>query len=156
MKEIALTRGMVAIVDDEDFEVVSKHRWHVQPGTNTTYAARCVRADGKILKFFMHWAILPREGNSRTDHINGNGLDNRRANLRRATNAQNVANSRQYKGIWRARAKWAAAIMVNGKRHFLGVFDTEDAAISARRDGEKRFLGEFAPSEVSANSCVNR
>lgn len=135
MKEIALTKGKVAIVDDDDFESLSRHRWHYSNG----YAGRnTVTARGwRIQK--MHRVILPVSDGMKVDHINGNKLDNRRSNLRVCTPGQNRANTgamakskQKYKGVTfdkKFKKKYGARIVHEGKIHLLGRYDTpEDAA----------------------------
>ena len=80
MREIPLTRGKAAIVDDEDYESLSLHHWSC---SKTGYAMRGFREGGKMVYLKMHHAILgkPLQGYV-VDHINGDRLDNRRCNLR--------------------------------------------------------------------------
>lgn len=86
MRVIELTQGRVAIVDDEDFAELAQYRWHYS--SSTGYARRCVRGTRKVV--YMHRSILmPRDG-MKTDHRNGEKLDNRRINLREASAAQNI------------------------------------------------------------------
>ena len=135
MKEIHLNRGYVTLVDDEDFELLSKHKWHVCFGHNdTAYAAKKTRKGGKI---FMHRMILGLTSpNIMADHKNGNGLDNQRHNLRPATRSQNQWNkpcrkdSRTgFKGVTPRGKKWSTRIIVDKKTIHLGVFFVlEDAA----------------------------
>jgi hypothetical protein len=122
-----------AIVDEIDYERLREHRWHV---TNSRWGlvGRCVR--GQLV--YLHRAVLglapgdPR----RVDHINRNPLDNRRANLRTATTAQNAQNqdsrggSSRYRGVtWdKSRQKWMATAMLDGRRTTIGRFDDEDEA----------------------------
>ena len=149
MKEIALSQGKVAIVDDEDYEALSSFRWCAQRGGNTFYAKRHVtRHGGGQTTVKMHRLVLERKlgrtlaKGEHTDHINGDGLDNQSENLRVATKAQNAHNrlrrkanpSSQYLGVsWIKRdSKWHAQITVNGKGINLGYYSTELAAAQAR------------------------
>src|SRR4030095_8449683 len=94
MKKIPLTQGKVAIVDERDNEWLSRFNWHALRSRNHYYAVRSVRRDnGKIHNILMHREILNPPSGYETDHVNGDGLDNRRANLRIATHRQNQANS---------------------------------------------------------------
>jgi hypothetical protein len=94
MKGIPLTRGKVALVDDEDFEVLNTHKWYAHKDHCTFYACRQAE-DGSKKKMTMHRQLLslklgrPLLKGEKTDHWNGNGLDNKRENLRLSTNAQN-------------------------------------------------------------------
>lgn len=156
MKQIPLTKGMFAIVDDEDFDVYSTQKWHVKKGSTKHYAAcaRKVTHEGKeySIKIFMHRCMLDADVGVIVDHINGNGLDNRRCNLRLATRSQNLANQRTvrnkwgYKGItYRRRHKtWRARIGFNGKTVDLGEFGNLDDAAQAYDEAAKKLFGEFA------------
>lgn len=88
-KEIPLTQGKVAIVDDEDYAALSQYKWQVTKRRHTCYARRAI-GGGKYL--YMHTAILGKKEGFMADHINGNGLDNRRDNLRLVTQRQNSQN----------------------------------------------------------------
>jgi hypothetical protein len=139
MKEIPLTQGKVAIVDDGAFAELSKYRWYAHKICNTWYAERnslCV--NGKRHKIRMHAAIVGTPKGMGTDHVNGNGLDNRRENLRIVTKRQNGQNlhiqkTSRFPGVsWHKRdKKWEAEIKIAGKTHYLGIYDSEEAA--ARR-----------------------
>lgn len=158
MKEIILTKGMKALVDDKDFEEVNKHFWRVfiPKGRGTTYAIRSKRVGGKMKIVLMHRQILGEPGGI-TDHINNNGLDNRRGNLRVCTDSQNLMNSRwrrkpnktsKYRGVsyYKPLNKWHAYIMVMYRNIHLGYFNTEEEAAKARADAELTLFGEFAPA----------
>lgn len=149
MKEIPLSQGKAALVDDEDFELLSAVDWLVGRVRNTFYAHRNVRRpDGKWVVEFMHRVILTRKlgravtDGMHTDHVNGDGLDNRRENLREATDGQNQRNCRrhkanpssQYLGISRDKVnnKWQAHVMVDYKSIRLGRYATELEAAQAR------------------------
>lgn len=139
MKQIALSKGQIALVDDEDFERVSAHKWYAfwSPDTKSYYAYRTAWNGSAYQTWFLHRVVLgldkgdPREG----DHINRNTLDCRRDNLRIVTSAQNKWNSGIRKdntfgfpGIKRSGKGFAAQIRENGKRRYLGTRSTPEAA----------------------------
>lgn len=139
IKLIALTQGMNAIVDADLFDEISKYRWHASWNIYSKgfYA---VRKDGNGKGIPMHRVILGLVPGDELygDHINRNGLDNRRSNLRVATKAQNACNSKitvdntsGYKGVcWQSeKKKWRAQYTLGGKQKHLGYFRSkEDAA----------------------------
>jgi hypothetical protein len=151
MKEIQLTQGQTALLDDEDYDVVSQYKWYASRNGNTFYA---MRRDGRRL-VSMHSMIT---GFSLVDHRDGDGLNNQRANLRKASHAQNmqnqmvsVNNTSGYKGVHFAfeKRKWQARIMANGKRISLGLFATPEEAALAYNDAAERLHGEFARLNVN-------
>src|SRR6186997_2284150 len=102
MKQIPLTQGRVAIVDDEDYEGLIKNKWwfrDVKSEHRKGYACRSVRVGGKKMIVMMHRQImgLGWDTSIQVDHIDGNGLDNRRSNLRKCNNSQNHMNQRPVK-----------------------------------------------------------
>lgn len=130
------------------------------PTNNVAYSYRSIRKNGKKYTIHMHRVILARKlecdellPTEFVDHINGNGLDNRRENLRLATHQQNLANQKLakhntsgYKGVswnWRAK-KWVARIQVNRKNLYLGSFDTPEQAHEAYCKKAIELYGEFA------------
>lgn len=126
-KEIPLTQGRVAIVDDEDFEWLSQWKWHWRNAKfrprSTGYARRRVRKCEKESSRLMHRVILNAPPGMEVDHINGDGLDNRRCNLRLATPSQNTANCKRpitnktgFRGVYPHRAKYRAKLSVSGRR----------------------------------------
>lgn len=149
-------RGRVALVELSDYDLVMQHRWLVRemerPGCRTLgpYAiTRIRRDDGRKTTIFMHNLIM---GRTRIDHVNGNGLDNRRSNLRPATNGQNMRNRRpnlnhssQYKGVqWAPNCgKWRANIKVDGTSYTLGFFADEREAAEAYDAAAREAFGEF-------------
>jgi len=159
MREILLggrvANGRVALIDDEDFELVSQHRWHVFESNSHgcqagPYAFATIRVNDRKTKIQMHRLIT---GYPYTDHVNHDGLDNRRANLRPATNAQNNHNQRprkstssQYKGVtWHRQVKkWQATIKLDGKCHYLGVFVIEEDAAHAYNAAALDAYGSYA------------
>ena len=148
MKEIELTQGKVAIVDDEDFEYISQWKWcyTINQKSRSGYA---IRRPGIL----MHRVINKTPPGMQTDHINGNGLDNRKENLRSCTRTQNKANVKMnrnnksgYKGVSREKKRktWRAHIRIGGKGRALGRFDIlEEAARAYDRAAREKF-GEFA------------
>lgn len=158
MRGIPLTQGKVAIVDDEDYERLSSYKWCAWRRSNCApwYAVRDVLlGDGKRATVRMHREILGLSPGRvpDVDHRNGDGLDNKRHNLRTATHSQNMANGRPhrdnhsgFKGVcWcRRDNKWRARIAVNRKEIHLGRFDTLEAAAGAYCLAAERHFGDFA------------
>jgi len=146
---IPLTQGKFAIVDADDYERLAKYKWHAYKNGSTYYASR-TSANKKII---MHREIMQAPKGLLVDHIEGNGLNNRKSNLRLCTRVQNARNKRpkhngssRYKGVyWHiSYRKWAANIRCNGKQKYLGRFDDEiEAAVAYDRKAELLF-GEFA------------
>lgn len=150
MKEIPVTGGHVALVDDEDYDFLSKFSWssHKPRRSNTVYARRFVSKGAYEL---MHREVL--KGESRVDHRDGNGLNNCRLNLRPCTQAQNMGNmekvkshSSRYKGVhfYKRLNKWMAYICPNYSKVHLGYFDSENDAASAYNHAAQQHFGEFA------------
>lgn len=146
MKKIPLTQGKYALIDDEDFEYVKKFKWHAsrQRGHNRFYVARAgTKTDGTRngRLVWMHREINKTPEGLFTDHINGNGLDNRRSNLRTVTTAENMSNihymSRNTSGVIgvhfnKMKRKWVPRVMRNGNRMTLGEFEDLEEAAAAR------------------------
>lgn len=152
MKEIPLTQGKAAIVDDEDFEWLSQWKWSARKDRSIWYAVRWQkgRMNGKRILLLMHREILHPPIGMETDHKDGNGLNNQRSNLRTATNSQNQQNAKHRKGLstfkgvsWHV-GKWQSQIRVEGKRLHLGRFSSETEAAFAYDQAAKRYFGEFA------------
>lgn len=154
MKKIPLTQGKVALVDDADYPKVAKYKWFLRKEKYTGYAARSYKKpDGRVGVIRMHRLILDAPSHLDVDHINGNGLDNRRCNIRLCTRQENVWNTRarhgktsRYKGVcWdKASKKWKAQINIDGKKHSIGRFTKEKEAAKAYQKKAKEAFGEFA------------
>lgn len=142
-REIPLTQGHVALVDDKDYErFMAMGKWQVSLCGGRLYAARGHQR--------MHRLLIDAP---LVDHINGNGLDNRRANLRPATGTQNNANSRRsrantsgYKGVslYRRTGRWRAYLGTRPREVHLGYFDTPEQAARAYDAAATQAWGEYA------------
>lgn len=149
MKIIYLTSREHVLVDDDDYARLAAHRWCPSVNLHTTYAMRSVA--GRTI--YMHREILQPDAAMHVDHIDGNGLNNQRANLRPATMAQNLANQRRrsdntsgIKGVtWdRQTQMWRAQIHVHGKHVCLGRYRELDDARQARCHASARYFGELS------------
>jgi hypothetical protein len=151
-KEIQLTKGKVAIVDDDMFDYLSQWRWYYH---KNGYALRNQRVYGENRKYCirMHRLIAGAPKGFDVDHINGNKLDNRRDNLRVATRSENnynkgtqVNNTSGYKGVcWsKQRKKWRSRIVVEGREMHLGFFHCKHEAAEAYNKAALNYHGEFA------------
>jgi len=155
MKEVQLTKGYVALVDDEDFERVRQFKWCASVTTYGVYALRGIRdAAGKQTTQLLHRFILGiTNPETDTDHEDHNGLNCQRHNLRVGTTTQNMGNYRKsaggtskYKGVcWNKLArKWYAQIKIKGQSTYLGLFVEEVAAARAYDVAAKEHFGKFA------------
>jgi hypothetical protein len=157
MPIIKLTKGKESVVSEEDFEYLNQWRWCTH---SYNYGMRNITLKGgKSQATYIHRLVMERilghpipEG-MQIDHINGNGLDNRRENLRLATRQQNRMNSRKYrrgdaryKGVLqpKGRGSWIAQIRLNRKNIRIGLFATEEEAARAYDAKARELFGEFA------------
>jgi len=156
MKEIKLNHGYSAMVDDDDYDFLSKFNWH----TVFQHKSRAVREAktnvwDRVLKksngVSMHIMILGHGGV--IDHKDGNPLNNQKANLRRCTQAENVknraiqrGNKSGFKGVFfqKKLGRWRAQISVMGKAKHLGCFDDPAVAALSYNEAAKKYYGEFA------------
>lgn len=154
MKQIPLTCGLVALVDDEDYPMISQFKWHVQQ-TRVLYA---VRRFGET-KQYMHRMILGlTDRKDQVDHIDFDGLNNQKSNLRLSTPSQNQAHKikqsrkggsdSRFKGVTKYkktfRNPWQARIIVDKKVIYLGRFTSELEAAKAYNTAAKIHFGSFA------------
>ena len=155
MKEVPLSgkkaRGRVALVDDEDWDLVSRFSWWVvEDAERGAGPYACATVEGRRQEY-MHKLLADAPGG--VDHVDGNGLNNQRRNLRPANQSQNNMNARKqagrssrYKGVHRVKrtGKWQAYINLKGKRRNLGTFATEEEAAGAYDAAARELFGEFA------------
>lgn len=150
MKLIELTQGKFAKVDDEDFEELARYKWHYSDYGRTGYARRMNYKKRPYL-LRMHCVLLCVAPPLMVDHINGDGLDNRKENLRVVSKSQNMMNrsiqknsSSGYKGVSKCLGKWRAYIVVDRKQIHLGVFDEKINAAIAYNEAVVKYHGEYA------------
>jgi AP2 domain/HNH endonuclease len=151
--EVPLTKGFVCVVDDADASLVSGPYWYAHKSRTKWYAAANV--DGK--RIMMHRLIMAAPAEVEVDHRDGDGLNNRRANLRRASHQENGFNKKLYENntsgfigvTWHKKlGKWRAQIRKGGRHHSLGCYlDPRDAALAYNAAALKLF-GEFAKLNV--------
>jgi hypothetical protein len=154
-KEIQLTQGKVAIVDDEDYEYLNQWKWQAnQKKSKRFYAYRGKKIDGKYKMIYLHRFVLNIiDKNIFIDHVNMNPLDNRKQNLRICNRSQNQMNKNVqknnisgYKGVHfdKRTNKFFSYVTVNKKRYWLGYFIDPIDAAKAYNKGAIKFHGEFA------------
>lgn len=148
---VPLTRGLEAVIDAADVDLVSGVNWTVSGCWRTFYVKRGEYIDGGLRTIYMHRVLTGDVKGTQVDHIDCNGLNNRRNNLRLATPSENTRNIRirrtntsGYKGVARYKNKWVAYIMLNRKQKHLGYFDTAEAAHAAYVDAAHQLHGKFA------------
>lgn len=152
MKQIKLTQGQVAIVDDWWFDELNRYKWQAfwNVYTNSFYARR-QDFFNKQNKIHMHAVIARTPKGMVTDHINHDTLDNREENLRVCTASQNMMNSDKrigntsgYKGVFKNGSGWMARIRAGGEMQYLGTYRAPEEAARAYDVAAKRLHGEFA------------
>lgn len=145
-RQVPISRGLFAIVDDEDFAAVADWSWNAKPSSPGKHYAS--RTSGRTT-VYMHRVITGAVKGEVVDHINGDTLDNRRANLRIGTLTDNAVNRRYqsasgYRGVFKEKSRWRAHIYRDGKKHCLGHHLTAEEAAKAYDEAALRLHGAFA------------
>jgi len=151
---VPLTKGFTAIIDANDVGKVDSWNWTAVVKPHTVYAQRTVKAeDGKRASVKMHRVLLNAPDGCEVDHADGNGLNNKKSNIRIADafgNRQNRAvpksNTSGLKGAFfhKRDNKWMSKIVANGRSIFLGYFPDKESAHAAYQEGSKKYHGEFS------------
>jgi hypothetical protein len=160
MKEIKLTQGKVALVDDEDYEFLNQWKWHTSKNVNTNYACRSVWIPEKSKQkgLIMHRLIMNTPDGMEVDHVFHNGLDNRKfieingelkINLRNCTSSENQKNRKpcgavKYLGVKKTPYGFRAQIQVNHNSINLGNYKTARQAACVYDEAAQLYHGEFA------------
>jgi hypothetical protein len=156
MKQLRLQNGSVALVDDEDYEELSKFKWYADQRSRSCYIRRLERnntPEGPRQRcVYLHRQIMQPPPGMDVDHINSDATDNRRENLRICTRSQNNQNARRrvdsnqsYKGVWITQnGKYASRIYDGGKKVHIGVYDNEVSAAEAYDRKAKELFGAYA------------
>ena len=150
---VPLTQGKFAIIDLEDVDKIKNYTWQALKWKNKRYyAVTTKRKNNKRWMILMHRFIMNAPNNLQVDHINYNEtLNNKKSNLRLCTNTQNNFNKppmkgckSKYKGVVYRKNLWMASIQINGKKVYLGTYDSEIKAALAYDNIAKKHIGEFA------------
>ena len=148
-KKIPLTQGQVAVVDDEDYEILSQYRWRL---SMKGYAERTGIKKGETARstILMHREILKARHGMWVDHINRDKLDNKKKNLQLVTPSQNRMNSvgrtNTLKGVsWnKTKKNWLASIRLEGRTIYLGSFSNQKDAALTYDKAAKKLFGKYA------------
>lgn len=150
---IPITKGEFAVIDKEDFILVSKHSWQLKKDGGNKYAKTTINIKGEKANLKMHRVILGiTDPSILIDHINHNGLDNRKVNLRESSHLTNSHNTiarkgtSRFKGVCKPKGsdKWISYITINKKRKHLGSFSSEEKAAMAYDVMAKKHFGEYS------------
>jgi len=149
--------GREVLVDVCDLPLASEKGWTIRMSGNTAYVQRVVTRDGQYAGVeLLHRLLVGCDRGVNVDHINGNGLDNRRVNLRSCSQAENTRNRKRhsnnksgFKGVYLAVARsgavrWRAQIRVCGEKIHLGLHDSAESAYRAYCEASRRYHGEFS------------
>ena len=140
---IPLTGGGFAIIDKSDVDIICKWKWARQDTTHKSYAVRTGRANGRRTKIYLHRVLMNAPDGMMVDHINGDGLDNRRSNLRLCVASVNNRNRHPH--------------TIKNKYGFRGVYKRSDISrrpygVSLKIDGHNKHLGYYATAEEAARA----
>lgn len=134
-KRVPLTRGLFAIIDDEDYDEISQYQWYASQTYNRYYASRDFKIKGVRFHEKMHRIIMGSPKGLEIDHINGDGLDNRKENLRIVTHRQNHWNrhtpkTSRFPGVSYVPKdnRWRVKIQINGVNKHIGCYSSEEEA----------------------------
>ena len=157
MKEIKLSQTgknkgkYVALVDDEDYEYLNQWKWHVNIESKTIYVRRTIYENKIYSSIAMHSQIMQPPSEMEIDHIDHNGLNNQKSNLRLCTRSQNAKNrtprgASKYLGVYyeKRKRKYQAQININGVVVYLGRYVNEIDAAMAYDNAAKQYHLEFA------------
>ena len=153
---VPLTHGYEAIIDAADVPLVEVKNWYASVRLNTSYARSNVTNGTERSHVFIHNFLMGNSKGLFVDHIDGDGLNNRRCNMRFATHAQNMRNARircdsttGFKGtnFHKQSGKWMARIRVNDKSNYLGLFTSPEEAHAAYCAASEKYHGEFGRTE---------
>lgn len=156
MREIELTNGGVTIVDDEDYDFLSSFRWNRTDDLHTSYAIKCFwfKELSKRQTIGLHRFVLVCNSGLHIDHIDGNGLNNQKSNLRVCLPRQNQYNARKridnsvgLKGVTFVRGRYHSQIQFNEIHKFLGSFSTPEEAHLAYVEASRKLHGEFSSTD---------
>lgn len=153
MREIVMFGGVKTQVDDEDYERASEITWHADHYDSGIVYARCRRwfpLEKKHRNISLHRFLMDFPKGKSIDHIDGNGLNNQRSNLRACSRAENARNMRKhgdgknkYKGVHPYGKQFEAYITFNRTRYYLGAYATEEGAGTAYNAAAREFFGEY-------------
>ena len=157
-KEISITRGQIVIVDEQDYEELSKYKWYLIDG----FAARTIKKDSKRTTIYMHRVIIDAPMGVSVYHVNHNKLDNRRENLHlvkgsaRMHRRPSVKHSSKYRGVYwcKDKRKWIAEIKVYKKQIRLGRFEVEKDAAMAYDEAARKYYGSLARTNFATNEIM--
>jgi HNH endonuclease len=164
VRKISLTQGLVALVDDEDFDALDRYKWHAGRQGNVYYATRHTMKsiDKRRSPIIMHRVIMNAPSDMRVDHIDGDGPNNQRNNLRIVTRRQNGQNkhikkSSIFPGVYwnKDHERWASRIAIDGRDKKLGYFLSESDAFRAYADA-LRSIGEFLLDYEISDQVIRR
>lgn len=148
---VPLTRGLFALVDEADLPLLGGRKWHAHPCQRKSGGFYASASRGRNGTIYMHRIILSAREGHLVDHVNGDGLDNRRCNLRIATKSQNLINRvaenpSGYRGVsLTPHGRWKAKVTLHRQAYrFPGSFGTSEEAARAYDEMALRYHGEFA------------